>query len=58
VAESAFAAEPAGPLDPQAAREIETATAVAATAAERNVSFTMCISIRPSGSTLIARLLV
>jgi len=58
VAESALTAEPAGPLDPQAAREIDTAAAVAAIAAERNVSFTICISIRPSGSTLIARLLV
>jgi hypothetical protein len=58
VAESAFPAELAGPLDPQAAREIDTAAAVTAIAAVRNVSFTICNSIRPPGSTLIARLLV
>src|SRR5438034_10861200 len=56
VAESALPAELAGPLDPQAAREIDTAAAVTAIAAERNVSFTICNSIRPPGSTLIARL--
>jgi hypothetical protein len=43
VAESAFPAELAGPLDPQAASEIDTAAAVTAIAAERNASFTIAI---------------
>jgi len=56
VAESALAAVPAGPLDPQAAKLIETAAAESAIAALRNVRVFIWDSIRPPGSALMARL--
>jgi hypothetical protein len=56
VAESALAPEPAGPLEPQAARLIEIATAEQAIAALRNVRFFIWDSIRLPGSSLMARL--
>ena len=55
VAESALAAVPAGPLEPQAARLIEIAAAETAIAALRNVRFFIWDSIRLPGSALMAR---
>jgi hypothetical protein len=58
LAESPLVPDPAGPLDPQAARLIDSAAAETAIAAERNLRFTICIPFGPPGSTLTTRLCV
>jgi hypothetical protein len=56
VADPALTLDPAGPLEPHAAREIVIAAAETARAAERSFRLIIWVSIHPSGSSLSARI--